>query len=291
MDLKAYVPFPQVTATPSVRGGAGPWGWATWKRAWQLFDVKMPLWKNFEENDIYLKNVLREYDRNYLIPIFRKSYEGQYTGWDYKFVFHHITNNGLAIVPSVHLVRNIGFYGGAHANSVNICHLFMNNSISFPLKHPQIFTPFNPIFKPPVQLDLANLDKLSKEYLEEFRELLTYGQYHAVLMLFKRILQKRDTFVGERLEQITWYHLRYAYFVAIAYYNLNDDEHAQAMADIASRLDFQKVDCLILKAHSYFRQKNFESVKILVSVIKELPMNAPQRIYFENFCQSIIQNS
>ncbi|MGB3512759.1 MAG: glycosyltransferase family 2 protein [Microcoleaceae cyanobacterium] len=113
------------------------WGWASWRRAWQYYDVEMKLWAKPEMKTL-VKNVLgdeKQYNR------VKKVLDGIYDGhdtWDYQFVFSRLSQSGLAIIPSVNLISNIGF--GAEATHTKTPAEGISNlsfqPISFPLKNP-----------------------------------------------------------------------------------------------------------------------------------------------------------
>ena len=88
------------------------WGWATWRRAWQYYDVEMKLWA-LPEMKTLVRDVLgNEKQYNRVKKALDSIYDGHDT-WDYQFVFSRISQSGLAIIPSVNLISNIGF--GAEA--------------------------------------------------------------------------------------------------------------------------------------------------------------------------------
>ncbi|MBA7476353.1 hypothetical protein ES707_11738 [subsurface metagenome] len=91
------------------------WGWATWRRAWKLYDIEMKNWDYFKENNnlvwIYKDKRLAEY----VYSLIQSTYDGFIDTWDVQWFFTCITQNGLSIVPSVNLISNIGWIG-AHFN-------------------------------------------------------------------------------------------------------------------------------------------------------------------------------
>lgn len=93
------------------------WGWATWARVWQNYDVEMADWQD-KRNDV-LKSV-----SNYAPTVsfwrktFDKVFKGEIDTWDYQFVYTLLKNNGKCIVPKVNLISNIGF-GEAATHTVN----------------------------------------------------------------------------------------------------------------------------------------------------------------------------
>ena len=86
------------------------WGWATWSRAWNRYDVNMKNYPKFYENN-GLKNLkmgglpfISLWKEN-----FDKTYNGEIDTWDYQWIFCCWYHNGVTIAPNVNLVKNIGF--------------------------------------------------------------------------------------------------------------------------------------------------------------------------------------
>jgi len=85
------------------------WGWATWKRVWDLYDVNMKDWKNVKDSGEFCTKFYSERAYTYWKNLFQKCFEGKIDTWDYQFFFCQLKNNLLTIVPSKNLVSNIGF--------------------------------------------------------------------------------------------------------------------------------------------------------------------------------------
>ncbi|MDP1728351.1 MAG: hypothetical protein Q8M15_16325 [Bacteroidota bacterium] len=101
------------------------WGFATWKRAWQHYDVDM---KNFElfKKEQKIKSVLNDKrSQKIWMEIFEKTYRKEIRTWDYQWTFAMWCNNGLAILPNVNLVSNIGFDSQA-LNTTDPNHILAN---------------------------------------------------------------------------------------------------------------------------------------------------------------------
>ena len=80
------------------------WGWATWKRAWNLYELEN---KNFESDFTKLKfNSIQE--KKYWHKTFKDYFAGNINTWDYPWVFTVWKNNGLSIYPKINMVKNIG---------------------------------------------------------------------------------------------------------------------------------------------------------------------------------------
>ena len=113
-----------------------PWGWATWRRAWERFDITMQAWKH-PTTKSWLQDVLHN-DEIYQFHARRfDSVDGNGHSWDVAWLFAKLLDRGLTIVPAVNLIRNIGCLGG---NSLPATHPIANmpaSAIAFPLRHPR----------------------------------------------------------------------------------------------------------------------------------------------------------
>jgi hypothetical protein len=118
------------------------WGFATWKRSWDMYDVNL---SQFEESEVrgYLekiftdKMIIGQWEK-----LFRETKSGKINTWDYQATFVHLFNNCLNIIPNQNQVSNIGFGEGAE-NTLNADHAFaaisleeMDNII-----HPKLMLP------------------------------------------------------------------------------------------------------------------------------------------------------
>lgn len=116
------------------------WGWATWKRAWQSYDLHIKLWKEVKASDI-LSDILQDPKAvSYWTKVFDSIYSNP-TGitWDYQWTFACWMQGGLNIIPDVNLVSNVGagadsthFTSGEKYSYLNMA----TQTMEFPLKHP-----------------------------------------------------------------------------------------------------------------------------------------------------------
>lgn len=114
------------------------WGWATWRRAWQYYDVEMQQWGELASRQL-LQNFFKDICAiQYWHNKFEKVYQNKIDTWDYQWTFACWLQNGLSILPEVNLVKNIGFNSeGTHTK--NVTDSFSNleiNPLQFPLRHP-----------------------------------------------------------------------------------------------------------------------------------------------------------
>jgi hypothetical protein len=114
------------------------WGWATWRRAWQHFDVELKLWPVLRETD-WLVDILGDGEAvEYWRAIFDSVMDGRISkAWDYQWLFACWAQGGLAVTPEVNLVSNIGFGEGAThtVTDTGVINLPVSE-MEFPLRHP-----------------------------------------------------------------------------------------------------------------------------------------------------------
>ena len=86
------------------------WGWASWRRAWQHYDVNMAAWPNtrLQVNALpYTPN--QKLHHAYWDLVFDLAFKNQISTWDHQWTFAHWENNAVCVTPANNLVRNIGF--------------------------------------------------------------------------------------------------------------------------------------------------------------------------------------
>lgn len=112
------------------------WGWASWKRAWSVYDVEISAWPNIKTMNV-LKEILGESEANKYERLFDRVYEGKIDTWDYQWFLYRLLN-GKAIIPKVNLISNIGF-GEEATHTFDIEHKLSKlprGEFKFPIVHP-----------------------------------------------------------------------------------------------------------------------------------------------------------
>lgn len=113
------------------------WGWATWRRAWEKFDLNLSSWLDSQPKKMLNKICSSEKEVQYWTYIFNSVFSKESVHWDYAWQYACWYHNGLTVVPDVNLVSNLGF--GVHAtHTKNLNSPFANlpkGEIS-PLYHP-----------------------------------------------------------------------------------------------------------------------------------------------------------
>jgi len=87
------------------------WGWATWRRAWKLYDKKILNWPINKKGGLLSNFYPNNRVKNYFSIAFDNVYNDRIDTWDYQWAYTCITNNGLNIIPKYNMVSNIGVEG------------------------------------------------------------------------------------------------------------------------------------------------------------------------------------
>ncbi|MFB2921979.1 MULTISPECIES: glycosyltransferase family 2 protein [Aerosakkonema] len=85
------------------------WGWASWKRAWQYYDVNMKSWPEYKNLNLISSVCEDQLEQKYWTDIFDIVFNGGMNTWDYQWLYGCWCQNGLSILPDCNLVSNIGF--------------------------------------------------------------------------------------------------------------------------------------------------------------------------------------
>lgn len=84
------------------------WGWASWRRAWQLYDREMSFWPDWKGSMAWHKRIPDAVERNYWEAIFDRFRRGEIDTWDYSWTASLWYRGGLTATPNMNLVTNIG---------------------------------------------------------------------------------------------------------------------------------------------------------------------------------------
>ncbi len=116
------------------------WGWASWRRVWQHYDVAMSKWPAWRDGAGLAeisggKFLFESYWRRILDDV----YDGKIDTWDYQWLFTCWRTGGLTILPSVNQIRNIGFGADAtHTTGDAPRFVVEAQPLKFPLIHPEV---------------------------------------------------------------------------------------------------------------------------------------------------------
>lgn len=111
-------PIKKKNAEPFFLKGADCWGWATWKRGWDLFNANGA--QLLEE--ISAKDLCREFNFNNsynYTSLLQAQIAGEVDSWAIRWYASAFLANKLTLYPPVSLVCNIGFDGsGTHLDDI-----------------------------------------------------------------------------------------------------------------------------------------------------------------------------
>ncbi|HOV14811.1 MAG TPA: nucleotide-diphospho-sugar transferase [Spirochaetota bacterium] len=120
------------------------WGWATWRRAWQKYDVTVKSFPEFTESERIKKIFKTKQMQTFWLNNFKQVYENKIDTWDYQWQYCICNNDGFAITPKTNLVTNIGFDERAtHTKDRNHVSNLPKNRIETPLAHPKNINRFS----------------------------------------------------------------------------------------------------------------------------------------------------
>lgn len=92
------------------------WGWATWRRAWSLYEKDFSRWNALKGScdlDGILNGSIRE--RKFISNMLDRACSSPKSAWDAHWFYTCLLNCGLAATPRTNLVSNIGDVG-EHSN-------------------------------------------------------------------------------------------------------------------------------------------------------------------------------
>ncbi|HEV8644096.1 MAG TPA: glycosyltransferase family 2 protein [Burkholderiales bacterium] len=114
------------------------WGWASWRRAWRLYDHRMSRWPELRGQGWLLDLLKDRVAAGYWTRIFDDTFGERNSSWAYRWTFSAWVNDGLTVLPGVNLVSNIGFGGLAthNRNRGNRLAALPSEAMRFPLRHP-----------------------------------------------------------------------------------------------------------------------------------------------------------
>ncbi len=115
------------------------WGWATWKRAWQHYDVDISFWPEILKENRLLDLIDFKDEAQARHKDWERVYAKKIDTWDYQWFLTCLCQGGYAVVPSKNLISNIGFNqdathttdSGDRFANLNTC------EVEFPLIHPK----------------------------------------------------------------------------------------------------------------------------------------------------------
>lgn len=114
-----------------------PWGWASWRRAWQHYDVTMGSWPELRNAGWLEQQFRSDAEVRYWKRTFDAVHSGDIDTWDYQLFFAAWKQQALITVPAVNLISNIGFgLDATHTKFKETGADMETGHLRFPLRHP-----------------------------------------------------------------------------------------------------------------------------------------------------------
>jgi hypothetical protein len=115
------------------------WGWATWRRAWSLYDDSMAgMTKESDEEAraVVRKTFRRWRERAYWNAVLRRVARGEIDSWGYRWLFSCWKAGMLGVQPMASIVENIGTGDDATHTRHGTYGIGSAQALKFPLRHP-----------------------------------------------------------------------------------------------------------------------------------------------------------
>lgn len=112
------------------------WGWASWRRAWWLYDGAVSFWPEWKVSATWRERIPDAVERRYWEGIFDRVARGEIDSWAYPWTASVWYRGGLTVTPNANLVTNIGFTEEAtHTRGARQGHVVPSRALG-PLTHP-----------------------------------------------------------------------------------------------------------------------------------------------------------
>jgi hypothetical protein len=116
------------------------WGWASWRRAWRLYDEALSDWPRLRDNGflarIFERPEVQAFWRGKLDAVHAREIDT----WDYQWAYTCWQQDRLCIWPRTNLISNIGFRPDAtHTRDIDSALARLRTApVTFPLIHPRV---------------------------------------------------------------------------------------------------------------------------------------------------------
>ncbi len=114
------------------------WGWASWKRVWDQYDVEMKYWDDWKVSKSWNTLFDDAIEKKYWLQVFERVSNGCIDTWDYQLIAHIWRQGGVVATPNINLVANIGF--GPDATHTISANNFLSKIVTGelgPISHPK----------------------------------------------------------------------------------------------------------------------------------------------------------
>ena len=121
------------------------WGWASWRRAWQQYDVEMKSWPEWRDaNGLAAVSDGGSMFEYYWRRKLDSTYVGEQGTWDYQWTYTCWRQQGLTAISASNLIRNLGIGESAThttGSGTDMLAAVPVAPLTFPLVHPECIAP------------------------------------------------------------------------------------------------------------------------------------------------------
>ncbi len=144
------------------------WGWATWRRAWKLYDPDLTYLEKYFESGWFDSFFGSEEVANYWRKELYKALDGNLDTWGYRWLYSVFNQGASSIMAATNLISNIGCDSRASHTKSSAWDIAERptNPMQFPLKHP--FSPApNPLLNEALESERYKIS-IQPRYLSKF---------------------------------------------------------------------------------------------------------------------------
>jgi hypothetical protein len=119
----------------------GPiWGWASWRRAWKYYDLKLRDWPKMRAANGLASVIHSTAELRWRTDLYDSLRVKNPVTWDFQWGYAKLSQSMLSVIPCRNLVANIGFSMEAtHTTGGEVS--FERQSMEYPLSHPNWILP------------------------------------------------------------------------------------------------------------------------------------------------------
>lgn len=148
------------------------WGWASWRRVWQNYDVNFSYWQEALKDKSKMDSLFNNLgERIYFSSFISDTLKGNrgINTWDVQYLFMLRVQNQLSIYPKVNLVTNIGLNdpNATHTTKKNRNSYILSKQIELPLQHPKYVLSNRLIDKTTVRKNFFSYKRLIRYLLKQ----------------------------------------------------------------------------------------------------------------------------
>jgi len=120
----------------------GPiWGWASWRRAWKYYDLKLRDWPQLRAVGGLASVIHSRAELRWRTNLYDSLHADSPGTWDFQWGYAKISQSMLSVIPCRNLIENIGFGEGATHTHGKRASGFPLEAVKMPFVHPHWVLP------------------------------------------------------------------------------------------------------------------------------------------------------